>query len=47
MQHVLRLAETAHDEGRDTFTWGVIAARLEAEMSKHEREFRRTWKKMR
>jgi hypothetical protein len=47
MQHVLRLAAAARDEGRDTFTWGVIAARLEAELSEHEREFRRSWKKMR
>ena len=47
MQHVLRLAAAARDEGRDTFTWGVIAARLEAELSEHEREFRRSWKKVR
>ena len=47
MQHVLHLAAAARDEGRDTFTWGVVVARLEAEITEHEREFRRSWKKVR
>ena len=33
-------------EGRDTLTFGILVARLEAELSEHDREFRRTWKKV-
>jgi CHAD domain-containing protein len=46
MEHVLDLADAARDEGRDTFTFGVLLARLEDEVSEQDRSFRRTWKKL-
>jgi CHAD domain-containing protein len=47
IEYVLDLAATAHDDGRDTFTFGVLLARLESELAEHDRAFRRTWKKLR
>jgi CHAD domain-containing protein len=47
IEHVLRLADAARADGRDTFTFGVLLARLEAELSEHDRAFRRTWKRVR
>jgi CHAD domain-containing protein len=46
-QAVLELADAAYTDGRDTFTFGVLRTRLEAEMSQHDRAFRRTWRKLR
>jgi CHAD domain-containing protein len=45
-ERVLELAQTAFDEGRDTFTFGVLSTRLQAELADHERAFRRAWKKV-
>jgi CHAD domain-containing protein len=44
-EQVLDLADAAHAEGRDTFTFGVLVTRLDAELAEHDRAFRRTWKK--
>jgi CHAD domain-containing protein len=44
-ERVLDLADAAHAEGRDTFTFGVLVTRLDAELAEHDRAFRRTWKK--
>jgi CHAD domain-containing protein len=44
---LLDLAAMAHAEGRDTFTFGVLVARLESELVEHDSAFRRTWKKAR
>ena len=44
-ERVLDLADAAHAEGRDTFTFGVLVMRLDAELAEHDRAFRRTWKK--
>ena len=47
MQHVLRLTDIAQEEGSVTFTFGVMFARLEAEVAQHDDGFRRTWKQVR
>lgn len=47
VDQVLVLADAARDDGRDTFTFGVLTTRLEAALAEHDGTFRRTWKKMR
>jgi CHAD domain-containing protein len=47
VDQVFLLADAARDEGRDTFTFGVLAIRLEAALAEHEGTFRRTWKRVR
>jgi CHAD domain-containing protein len=47
VDQVLLLADAARDDGRDTFTYGVLTTRLEAALAEHEGTFRRTWKKVR
>jgi len=47
IDHVLGLADAAYDDGRDTFTLGLLAARLEAALATHDAAFRRTWKRAR
>jgi len=44
-QQLLELADAAHAAGRDTFTFGVLSARLTAETAEHERSFERVWDK--
>lgn len=41
---LLDLADSAHASGRDTFTYGVLYARVELDAEAHEREYRRAWK---
>jgi CHAD domain-containing protein len=47
VDQVFLLADAARDDGRDTFTFGVLATRLEAALAEHEGTFRRTWKRVR
>jgi CHAD domain-containing protein len=42
---LLDLATTAQAAGRDTFTFGVLCARIEREAEAHEREYQRAWTK--
>lgn len=42
---LLELTETAHAAGCDTFTFGALVVRLEAETAAHERAFEKTWRK--
>lgn len=46
IRQVLTLADQARDEGRDTFTFGVLTARLVAELVEHEQAFHRAWEKV-
>jgi CHAD domain-containing protein len=46
-EHLIRLSDSAHVAGRDTFTFGVLSVRLEAEKSVHERAFQQVWGKAR
>src|SRR5213078_902917 len=46
-EQIRALADQARDDGRDTFTFGVLATRLEAELAEQDQAFRRAWKKAR
>lgn len=43
---VLQLADAAHAAGQDTFTLGVLHARLTEEAAAHERSFQRGWRRL-
>jgi hypothetical protein len=40
---LVELADLAHAEGRDTFTFGVLCVRLEAEAAELERDYEVAW----
>jgi CHAD domain-containing protein len=42
---LLDLADSAHANGRDTFTYGVLHTHIERAADAHEREYHRAWKK--
>jgi CHAD domain-containing protein len=45
--HLLRLSDEAAAAGRDTFTFGVLGLRLDAEAAAHEHTFEQVWSKVR
>jgi CHAD domain-containing protein len=47
IDRVLGFADEARDDGGDTFTFGVLTGRLEAELAEQEAAFWETWKEMR
>ena len=40
---LLRLADAAHAVGEDTFTYGLLNARLDARLSQHAADFDDAW----